>query len=146
MKPLVMVTRPVQREAIAKIENYCVVRVHQTDEPMPETWHSIGKGELALIKPTAFVINTTRGNILDEEALVEALQAGQLRGAGLDVFEHEPRVHPALLEMSNVVLLPHVGSATAETRQRMALLAAENLIAALKGQRPPNVVNPRVLA
>src|SRR5207249_4026866 len=109
-----------------------------------ETRHCVGKSELARMKPSAFLINTARGSILDEEALVQALQAGQLRGAGLDVYENEPRVHPALLEMQNVVLLPHLGSATAETRLRMALLAAQNLLTALSGQRPPNLINAQV--
>ena len=94
------------------------------------------------MKPSAYLINTARGNIIEEEALVEAQQAGRLGGAGLDVFEREPKVHPALIEMDNVVLLPHIGSATAETRLRMALLASANLLAALNGQRPPNLVNP----
>ena len=97
------------------------------------------------MKSSAFIINTARGSIIEEESLVAALQAGKLAGAGLDVFEHEPQVHPALQEMRNVVLMPHVGSATAETRLRMALLAAGNLLAGLKGQRPPNLVNPMVL-
>jgi glyoxylate reductase len=107
-----------------------------------ETHHSISRREFALMKPSAYLINTARGNIIEEEALVEALQAGRLGGAGLDVFEREPKVHPALIEMDNVVLLPHIGSATAETRLRMALLASANLLAALSGQRPPNLVNP----
>jgi len=107
-----------------------------------ETHHSISRREFALMKPSAYLINTARGNIIEEEALVEALQAGRLGGAGLDVFEREPKVHPALIEMDNVVLLPHIGSATAETRLRMALLASANLLAALNGQRPPNLVNP----
>ena len=107
-----------------------------------ETHHSISRLEFALMKPSAYLINTARGNIIEEEALVEALQAGRLGGAGLDVFEREPKVHPALIEMDNVVLLPHIGSATAETRLRMALLASANLLAALNGQRPPNLVNP----
>jgi lactate dehydrogenase-like 2-hydroxyacid dehydrogenase len=110
----------------------------------PETRHSISRREFALMKPTAFVINTARGNIIEEEALVAALQAGKVAGAGLDVFEHEPKVHPALIAMKNVVLLPHIGSATAETRLRMALLASVNLLAALDGRRPPNLVNPAV--
>jgi lactate dehydrogenase-like 2-hydroxyacid dehydrogenase len=110
-----------------------------------ETRHSISRREFALMKPTAFVINTARGNIIEEEELVKVLQAGKLGGAGLDVFEHEPKVHPALIAMENVVLLPHIGSATAETRLGMALLASVNLLAALNGQRPPDLVNPEVL-
>ena len=111
----------------------------------PETRHSIGGTELALLKPTAFVINAARGPIIDEEALVQALAGGRLAGAGLDVFEDEPKVHPALIAMNNVTLLPHIGSATVETRLRMAALASENLLAALSGERPPNLVNPEVL-
>jgi len=110
-----------------------------------ELHHLIGAPQLELMKPTAFLINTARGKVVDEEALFRALQAKKLAGAALDVFEHEPRVPPELLKMSNVVLLPHIGSATAATRLRMALDAVENLLAALAGQRPANVVNPEVL-
>ena len=80
--------------------------------------------------------------MVDEAALVEALQSGRIAGAGLDVFENEPRVHPALLTLANVVMTPHVGSATSETRLAMAMLAADNLLAGLEGRRPPNLVNP----
>jgi glyoxylate reductase len=128
----------VDRDALMRESDFLSLHVPLT----AETRHSITRREFALMKPTAFVINTARGNIIEEEALVEALQAGRLGGAGLDVFEREPKVHPALIEMDNVVLLPHVGSATAETRLRMALLASKNLLAALNGQRPPNLVNP----
>jgi glyoxylate reductase len=110
-----------------------------------ETRYAIRARHLALMKPSAFFINTARGNIVEEVALVEALQSGRIAGAGLDVFEQEPRVPPALLEMNNVVLMPHVGSATSETRLRMATLAADNVLAALDGRRPPNLVNPEVL-
>jgi glyoxylate reductase len=110
----------------------------------PETRRSIGASELAQMKPSAFLINTGRGNLVDEAALVKALQGGQLRGAGLDVFENEPAVHSQLLEMNNVVLLPHIGSATEETRLNMVLLAATNLIQALEGKRPQNLVNAEV--
>ena len=81
---------------------------------------------------------------MDEEALVGALKSKTIAGAGLDVFEHEPHLHPELAKLNSVVLLPHVGSATGETRLKMATLAAENLLAALDGRRPPNVVNPAV--
>jgi glyoxylate reductase len=101
--------------------------------------------ELALMKPSAFLINTARGKVVEEEALVKALKGGKIAGAGLDVFEGEPRVHAELLALPNVVLAPHIGSATGETRLKMALLAAENLLAALDGKRPPNLVNPEVL-
>ena len=110
----------------------------------PATRRSIGANELAQMKQSAFLINTGRGNLVDEAALVNALQSGQVRGAGLDVFENEPVVHPQLLEMNNVVLLPHIGSATEETRLNMALLAATNLIQALEGKRPQNLVNAEV--
>ncbi|MGH9511384.1 MAG: 2-hydroxyacid dehydrogenase [Terriglobales bacterium] len=108
----------------------------------PETRHAISTSEFDLMKPSAFVINTARGSIVEEEALIQALQTGRIAGAGLDVYEHEPQVPKAFLRMSNVVLMPHVGSATPETRLRMALLAAENLFAAFDGRRPPNLVNP----
>ncbi len=110
----------------------------------PETQHLVSEREFGLMKASAFLINTARGKVVDEGALVAALQARKLAGAGLDVFEQEPRVHPALIDMPNVVLAPHVGSGTAETRFRMAMFAAENLLAALDGRRPPNVVNPEV--
>jgi glyoxylate reductase len=110
----------------------------------PETHHLIGARELGLMKPTAFLINTSRGKVVDEDALVHALKSRQIAGAGLDVFEHEPHLHPELPKLENVVLLPHVGSATADTRLKMAVLAAENLLAALDGRRPPNIVNPEV--
>ncbi|MGH9406895.1 MAG: 2-hydroxyacid dehydrogenase [Terriglobia bacterium] len=110
-----------------------------------ETRHLISARELAGMKPTAFLINTARGPVVDEAALVEALESERIAGAGLDVFEREPSVHPALLKMPNVVLMPHLGSATGETRTRMAMFAAENMLAALQGRRPPNIVNPEVL-
>ena len=131
----------VDKQTILRESDFLSLHVPSTTE----TRHSIGKAELALMKPSAFIINTARGNIIDEEALVQALAAGQIRGAGLDVFENEPKVHPGLMRLNNVTLLPHIGSATAETRSRMAGLAAQNLIAFLDGRRPPNVVNPQVL-
>jgi glyoxylate reductase len=111
----------------------------------PATHHLIGAAELRRMKPSAFLINTSRGPVVDEAALVAALQAGKIRGAGLDVYENEPQMAPGLAELDNAVLLPHVGSATWETRTRMARLAAENLLAALAGMQPPNCVNPEVL-
>ncbi len=108
----------------------------------PDTNHLITATELALMKPTAFLINTSRGKVVEEAALVEALQSKRIAGAGLDVFESEPQVHPALLAMANVVVTPHMGTATGETRLAMAMLAADNLLAALAGRRPPNLVNP----
>ena len=128
----------VDRETLLRQSDFLSLHVPLT----PETRHIIGTPELAMLKPSAFVINAARGPIIDEEALVQALRAGRLAGAGLDVFEDEPRVHPALLAMENVTMTPHLGSATAETRLRMAQLAAQNLLAALRGERPPNLVNP----
>lgn len=98
-------------------------------------------GNLRRMKPSAFLINTARGPIVDESALVEALESGRLAGAGLDVFENEPHAHPGLRERDDVVLLPHIGSATIETRSEMARLAAENVAAVLRGERPPHPVN-----
>ena len=97
------------------------------------------------MKPTAFIINTARGEVINEEALVEALQAKKIAGAGLDVFEKEPEIHPALTKMENVVILPHIGSASMETRTKMGLMAVENLIVGLRGEVPPNCLNPEVL-
>lgn len=107
----------------------------------PQTRHLIGAPELALMKPGAFLINTARGPIVDEAALIKALQEKRLAGAGLDVYEAEPLVPPELLAMDNVVLLPHIGSASITTRDKMGLLAAENAIAIIEGRVPPARVN-----
>jgi glyoxylate reductase len=109
-----------------------------------ETRHLIGARELALMKPTALLVNTGRGALLDEAALVEALRAKRIAAAGLDVYEHEPALTPSLAELDNVVLLPHLGSATVATRDRMAVMAAESLVAILDGRRPEHAVNPEV--
>ena len=110
-----------------------------------DTKHMIGMKELALMKSTAYLINTSRGPVVDEKALVTALNDGKIGGAGLDVYENEPALTPGLTELDNVVLLPHMGSGTIETRIRMAAIAVENLIAGLEGAAPPNIVNPEVL-
>ena len=110
----------------------------------PETRHQIGERELALMKPTAFLINTARGPIVDENALVKALASGRIAGAGLDVFEHEPKVPRALDKMSNVVLTPHLGSAVMAVREQMANIVVDNILAILDGKQPPNCVNPEV--
>jgi glyoxylate reductase len=93
------------------------------------------------MKPTAYIINTSRGPVIDEKALLEALRNNTIAGAGLDVYENEPDLTPGLAELSNVVLLPHVGSATLETRTKMAQLAAENLLAGLRGEKPSCCLN-----
>ena len=111
----------------------------------PATRHLIGAGQLARMKPTAVLVNTARGPIVDEAALAAALRAGELGAAGLDVFEREPEVHPGLLELDNVTILPHLGTATLETRVAMGMTAAANLLAALDGRRPPNLLNPDAL-
>ena len=110
-----------------------------------ETRHLISSGALQLMKKESYLINVSRGPVVDESALVAALKAGTIAGAGLDVYEKEPSLAPGLTDLANVVLLPHVGSATVETRTKMARLAFENLRAALAGEVPPNLVNPEVL-
>jgi glyoxylate reductase len=112
----------------------------------PDTRHQISTRELALMKRTAFLINTARGAIVDEAALAKALSRRKIAGAGLDVYEHEPAVTPALLRMANVVLTPHLGSAVVEVREQMANIVVDNILAILGGTRPPNCVNPEVLA
>ncbi len=110
----------------------------------PETHHMIGAAELKRMKTSAVLINSTRGGVVDDAALVSALKEGVIRAAGLDVFENEPRLNPAFLKLDNVVLSPHVGSSTEATRRAMAMTAAKNLVAALRGKTPPNLLNPDV--
>jgi lactate dehydrogenase-like 2-hydroxyacid dehydrogenase len=107
----------------------------------PKTRHLIGEGEISLMKRGAFLINTSRGAAIDEAALVRALREKRIAGAGLDVYEEEPRLCEGLRDLDNVVLLPHVGSASYETRSRMAEMAAGNLVAMVRGERPPNCVS-----
>lgn len=106
----------------------------------PETRHLIGRKALARMRPNAVLINTSRGPVVDEAALVEALRAGRIAAAGLDVYEDEPRAAPGLLDLPNVVACPHIGSATVTARSRMAEMAARNLLAVLEGREPPNPV------
>jgi lactate dehydrogenase-like 2-hydroxyacid dehydrogenase len=113
---------------------------------LPETRHMIGTAQLQMMKPTAILVNTSRGPVVDEAALAEALERHIIAGAGLDVFEQEPNVHPLLLKLENVVLAPHIASASIDTRRKMSLMAAANALAALGGERPPNLVNPEVAA
>lgn len=110
-----------------------------------ETRRLIDASALSKMKPTAYLINTSRGPVVDERALVEALRNGRIAGAGLDVYEDEPRMAEGLADCRNALLLPHLGSATRDVRAAMSRIAAENLIAALKGERPPNLINPEAL-
>jgi len=112
---------------------------------LPETHHLISAPQLARMKRTAYLINTSRGPVVDEAALLAALEAGQIAGAALDVHEKEPQVHPGLMKRADVILTPHIASASVETRTRMATIAAENVIAVFAGHRPPTALNPEVL-
>jgi glyoxylate reductase len=112
----------------------------------PETHHMIGAREFGLMKNTAYIINTSRGPVIDEKAMVKALQSGQIAGAGLDVFEAEPYIEPELLTMDNVVMTPHLGSAVLEVRDHMANVVIDNIEAFLAGKTPPNCVNPQVFS
>ena len=109
---------------------------------VPETHHFIGARELAQMKPSAVLVNMARGGIVDDGALVEALKSKTIWAAGLDVYENEPKLNPGLMGLKNVVLSPHIASASEPTRQAMAMTAAKNLVAALSGQVPPNLLNP----
>ena len=113
---------------------------------MPETRHLISRENLAKMKATSYLVNTSRGPVVDEAALAEALENRKIAGAALDVFENEPKCNPALLKRTDVILTPHIASASLETRTRMAVMAAENVVALFDGRRPPNTLNPEVLA
>ena len=110
----------------------------------PETQHMLSNPQFEQMKRSAIVINTSRGPVVDEAALVDALTAKKIAGAGLDVYEREPAVHPGLLPMTNVVLAPHIASATVRTRSEMSAMAARNMATAVRGGRPPNLLNPEV--
>lgn len=131
----------VDKETLLRESDFLVLLLPYSQD----THHTIGAAELALMKPTAHLINVARGGIVDDEALISALRQGRLSGAGLDVFEGEPNFNPGFLELDNVALTPHIGSSSRATRMAMAMTAADNLIAALAGQRPPNLLNPEVL-
>jgi glyoxylate reductase len=118
------------------------VSVHAAQTP--ETHHLIGEPQLRRMKPTAYLINTARGPLVDEAALVAALSNRWIAGAGLDVYEHEPSVSPGLLDLANVVLTPHIGSAEQDTRETIAGVVVDNILAFARGERPPNVFNPEV--
>jgi len=111
----------------------------------PETRHLFGADQFKKMKPTAVLVNSSRGPVVDEAALADALESGQIFAAGLDVFENEPEVHPKLLELENAVVIPHLGSATVDTRDAMGNLAVDNVFAALEETRPPTILNPEVL-
>ena len=110
----------------------------------PDTVHLIGRPELARMRPTAYLVNTSRGPVVDEKALADALASGRIAGAALDVYEDEPRVEPALLGLSNTVLTPHVGSGGWDTRLRIAHVVVDNVLAVMEGRRPPNLYNVEV--
>jgi len=112
---------------------------------LPETRKMIGAAQLRMMKATAILVNTSRGPVVDEAALAEALDRKIIAGAGLDVFEQEPNVHPLLLKLENVVLAPHIASASIDTRRNMSLMAAENALSALDGRRPANLLNPEAM-
>ena len=111
-----------------------------------ETYHLMGPRQFALMKPHAIFVNTARGPMVDEQALVDALKAGRLAGAGLDVFEEEPKVHPDLLRMGRAVLTPHIGSGVRQVREEIAVIVVNNILAAIRGERPPNIYNPEIYA
>jgi glyoxylate reductase len=112
---------------------------------LPETRHLISEAAFKKMKPTAYLINTSRGPVVDEAALAVALEARRIAGAALDVYEHEPKVHPALLGRKDVILAPHIASATTDTRTKMAVMAATNAVAVVEGRRPPNALNADTL-
>lgn len=130
----------VDRETLLRESDFITLHVPL----LADTRKLIGAAELSLMKPTAILVNTARGPVVDEAALAEALERHAITAAGLDVFEAEPKVHPKLLELENVVLAPHIASASVDTRRKMSMMAAENAVAALEGKRPPNLLNPSV--
>ncbi|HXF65488.1 MAG TPA: D-glycerate dehydrogenase [Burkholderiales bacterium] len=128
----------VSKEELLERSDFVVLQVPYSQQ----THHLIGAAELRRMKPTAILVNSTRGGVVDDAALVAALKGGVIRAAALDVFENEPDLHPGFLELDNVVLAPHIGSSTEATRRAMAMTAARNLVAALTGGDPPNLLNP----
>jgi glyoxylate reductase len=132
----------VDTEALLRESDFVSIHTPLT----PDTRHMIATDAFKKMKRSAFLINTSRGPVVDESALNDALENKLIAGAGLDVYEHEPQVHPGLISRHNVVLAPHLGSASVETRTKMAVLAATNVAAFFSGQRPPNPLNPEVLA
>jgi glyoxylate reductase len=144
-EPPVAIVRELQMERVSLedlLRQSDFVSVHA---PLnADTHHLVGAPQFGLMRPGAFLINTARGPLVDEAALVAALRDRRIAGAGLDVYEHEPRLSPGLVELDNVVLAPHAASASLETRTKMGLLAVDNLMAVLEGRRAPFTVNPEV--
>lgn len=133
--------KKVDKEKLLKESDFISVHLPLTKD----TFHFLGDDEFRLMRSTACLINTSRGPVINERALADALKSRRIAGAALDVYEEEPRLSPGLAELDNVVIVPHIGSASIQTRTKMAVMAAENLMAALKGERPKNIVNPEVL-
>lgn len=129
-----------EMDEVLRRSDYVSLHVALNDE----TTHLIGAEQLALMKPTACIINTARGPVIDEKALAVALREGTIGAAGLDVYEREPELEPELYDLENAVLAPHLGSATIGTRTKMGNMAAENCLAGCRGERPPNLVNPEI--
>ncbi|HEX9392978.1 MAG TPA: D-glycerate dehydrogenase [Usitatibacteraceae bacterium] len=130
--------RYASKDEVLRDSDFVVVMVPYS----PATHHLIGAAEIALMKPSAILINTARGGVVDDVALIDALKHKRIAGAGLDVFENEPAFNAEFLKLDNVALTPHIGSATHNTRMNMAMLAVDNMIAALSGKKPPNLLNP----
>jgi glyoxylate reductase len=130
----------VSLEELLKESDYVTIHTPYSKQ----THHLIGKKEFEIMKPTAYLINTARGKVVKEDDLIVALVTGKIDGAGLDVYYNEPKVSKGLIDLPNVVLLPHIGTASLYTRSKMAVMAAENLHAALCGERPENIVNPEI--
>ena len=131
----------VDLDTLLKQSDFVSLHVPLTDS----TYHLMDEGKLALMKPTAYLINAARGPVIDEQTLVKVLKERKIAGAALDVYEKEPELSPGLSELDNVVLVPHLGSATQQTRGAMSQIVAENVIAALSGENPPNLVNKELL-
>lgn len=126
----------VELDKLLKSSDFVSIHIPLTEK----THHLIGEREIGLMKPSTYIINTSRGAVIDEKALISALKEGKIKGAGLDVYENEPDIPEDLINLKNVVLLPHIGSATYKARNKMAVMVVENLIAGLEGKRPPNLV------
>jgi glyoxylate reductase len=132
--------REASLEEVCRVSDFISVHVPL----LPETKHLFNDRTFGWMKPGCIIVNTSRGPVIEEMSLVRALANGRIAGAGLDVYEHEPDIVPELLKMDNVVLAPHIASASYETRAKMCMMAAESLVATLKGERPRNLVNPEV--